>query len=895
MLFRRTLALLVAALLLGACGGGGQPAPNSVDSGGTPSAVDPSTGEPPPTDGPVTITFGGGDWERGSYQKLIDRFNSENSDVRVQYVSLDSVFMGGGGTSMDQQLRQIAGLADTATTFGLTSEAIRRGFFADLAPLIEADSTFDRADFYPGALEAGASQGGTYLVPRTMSLQLLSYNKELWDRAGLGAPKPDWTWEELLAAAEQIARKRGDTVEVHGMIDWGGITILEGLMSQSGASLLDTPAGQGRFDQPELLAALERLGQLVESGAVLVPSGEGQVMSPQEQIKNQEVGIWWEGMLYTGPDEQKPSFGIGTLPAPRGKSGVQRNVQGYVMSSGTQHPDAAWRWLSFLSRQPVEQGGGMIALGGNRPARKSLAEQSGYWGQLDEETRAAIEATLAGPAAPALFSFDGDYLNALSSAATQVVTGKQTAEEALRAASQTYDQALARTEQTPTPDDSGPIVVATPRPAVVAAEGAVTVRFGTFGFDQGELRKLAEEFNQSQSEVFVEIVEPDRSSGRTLRLDFAYQASSSDAFTWYGLPDANELTATLDLQPLIDADPDFGADDYPAALLAAFQQDGKLIGLPQAIDMRVVQYNPKLFEQAGLAPPTSDWTLEQYIDAAQRLTSGQEPDKQYGFSADGTLGLEFVIEASGVSLMTGQGDQLRPNYTDPKVVEAARRFIDLAGTSSPSKELSGYRGGGIMIGSFDTVRQGRVGMWLSFGMPGEFGGPVTDVGITAPPLAQSGLSADNFNFSGLYISANATDPQATWKWVKFLSRSTSGLRGRFPARSSVAQSDEFLRQAPPGAAEVYRAYSEALAKSPPAATRDRRSLANFERYWFFRAVDQVLRGEERDLERALADAQTLTEQYLDCVRAGDTTPNCAKQVDPTYDGFMLPAVAVPAG
>ncbi|HEU4328640.1 MAG TPA: extracellular solute-binding protein [Roseiflexaceae bacterium] len=894
MLFRRTLMLLVAALLLGACGGGGQPAPNALDAGGTPAAVEPSTGEPPPTDGPVTITFGGGEWERGGYQKLIDRFNSENTDVRVQFVSLDSVYMG-GSSNMDQQLRQIASMADTATTFTLTREAIRRGFFTDLAPLIEADNTFDRADFYPGALEAGSSGSGIYMVPRTMSLQLVSYNKDLWDRAGLGTPKPDWTWEELLASAQQIARKRGDTVEVYGMIDWGGITILEGLLAQSNLSLLDTPAGQGRFDQPELLAALERLGELSKSGAVLVPGGEGQIMSPQEQIQNQEVGLWWNGMFFNGLNGLEPSFSIGTLPAPRGMGGVQRNVQGYVMSSGTQHPDAAWRWLSFLSRQQVEQGGGMMSVGGDLPARKSVAEGSGYWNRLDEETRTAVEATLAAPAAPGMFSFDSDYLNALSSATNQVVTGKQTAEAALREASESYDRALARTQQTPTPDDAGPIVVATPKPEVVAAEGAVKVRFGTFGFDQGELRKLADEFNQSQSEVFVEIVEPDRSGGQMLRLDFAYQAANSDAFTWYGLPDANELTATLDLQPLIDADPDFAADDYPAALLAAFQQDGKLIGLPQAIDLRVVQYNPKLFEEAGLEPPTSDWTLEQYIDAAQRLTSGEEPNKQYGFTADGTLGLEFVLEASGVSVMAGQGDQLRPNYTDPEVVEAVRRFIDLTSTASPSKELTGYRGGGIMIGSFDTVRQGRVGIWLSFGMPGEFGGPVTDVGIAAPPLSQSGMSADNFSFSGLFISANATDPQATWKWVKFLSQSTGGLRGRFPARTSVVQSDEFMRQAPPGAAEVYRAYSEALAKSPPTAARDRRSVANFERYWFFRAVDQVLRGEERDLEQALADAQTLTEQYLDCVRAGDTTSNCAKQVDPTYDGFMVPAAAAPAG
>jgi len=882
---RRIGLLLLTALLLGACSGAAQPAPDVPQANVTPIQ------EPPPAStssesSPVTITFGGQDWERSSFQKVIDRFNSENPDVHVQFVSLDSVYTS-SSSNIDAQMRQIVSAADTATVFNITRQAIQNGYLLDLAPLMQTDRSFEQADFYPGALESVSLEGRTYMLPHTISLQLLSYNKDLWDRAGLAAPKPDWSWDDLVSAAGQIARKRGDKIEVYGMIDWGGFGILDGLLSQSsGASLLGTRDGEGRFDQPELLAALKRVDALAKSGGLLVPNQtDGQWRPPDETIKAQEVGIWWQGM-YPDAAREKLSFSIGTLPLPRSKTGTERFSQGYVISSGTQHPEASWRWLSFLSRQQVDRSAGWSDNGGSVPARKSVAEQSGYWDKLDRETRGVVEAALSTPVAPSLIRFDARYTSALARAVDRMTSGKQTPEEALREARSSYEQALAERQQTSQPAETRPIIVATPQPEVAAAAGASKVRFGTFGFEQSELRKQADEFNRGQSEVFVEIVEPERGAEGMIGMSVAQMAAVSDAFLWYGLLSPQELTATQDLQPLIDADPEFRLDDYPAALLEGFQREGKLVGLPRALDLRVVQYSRKAFEQAGVEPPAASWTLDQLIDKAQRLTSGTQPDKRYGFSADGTLGLELVLDASGASLTTEQGGQLKPNFTDPKVLEASRRFIDLARSSSPQQALDGYRSGSFSS-SFELISQGRVGMWVSYGLPDVTpGGPEMETGIVPPPLGQTAPNPSSFALDALYLSAQASDPQAVWKWIKFLSQSASGLRGRFPARSSLAQSEAFLRQAPPGAAEVFQVYSAALAKRPSTAPQSRQQT-RFESYWYYRAIDRVLRGEARDLERALAEAQTLTQQFLDCVRAGDAPPSCAKQTDPSYDGFLL--------
>jgi len=84
-----------------------------------------------------------------------------------------------------------------------------------------------------------------------------------------------------------------------------------------------------------------------------------------------------------------------------------------------------------------------------------------------------------------------------------------------------------------------------------------------------------------------------------------------------------------------------------------------------------------------------------------------------------------------------------------------------------------------------------------------------------------------------------------------------------------------------GAADVYQAYTQALERSgdlaPGGNTLGTRVIDYF---WFYRALDRALQGE--DLERELAEAQELTEQYIACMRSSAQRQDCEHQADPTY-------------
>jgi hypothetical protein len=85
---------------------------------------------------------------------------------------------------------------------------------------------------------------------------------------------------------------------------------------------------------------------------------------------------------------------------------------------------------------------------------------------------------------------------ALSTAMGAVLDEEKSPAEALRAAQADLTEQLAQAEidavASPTAEpDSSPIVVATPLPDVVAAEGATTIRFGRLGFGNEQIDQIA--------------------------------------------------------------------------------------------------------------------------------------------------------------------------------------------------------------------------------------------------------------------------------------------------------------------------------------------------------------------------------------------------------------------
>jgi multiple sugar transport system substrate-binding protein len=89
--------------------------------------------------------------------------------------------------------------------------------------------------------------------------------------------------------------------------------------------------------------------------------------------------------------------------------------------------------------------------------------------------------------------------------------------------------------------------------------------------------------------------------------------------------------------------------------------NGKVIGIPALVDNLAVVYNKKLFAQAGLPVPSANWTWQEFVSDAQKLTDTAA--KQYGTAyvtpgtEDTVWHWESLLWEAGGSLLTAGNKQ----------------------------------------------------------------------------------------------------------------------------------------------------------------------------------------------------------------------------------------------
>lgn len=906
--------LLLLSLLLAACG------PGNTDEDGPIPGLDatptpgPSTGEATAVPaGGVTISFAAWENEIPVYERMAAKFTEENPGITVTIVPMDDLMNStdpNAAYDPVSQVRRIVSGADTAPSFVVSPEVFDAGLLLDMKPLMDGDSAFNPDDFYPGALARSTYPNGMFVMPRYIYMQILSYNKDLFASADLPAPSPDWTWSDLFAAAEQIASADS---KAYGFFDYSsGFSGLLAEIEARDLKLLQTPPADVDLTAPEMVATLERVKELIDNRAIFNAAYKEGQEDPQQTVRDGRVAIFPGELFTNGPiadgdggavsfEGEELPFEVGSIPYPvtKGPFGFNSaNVDGFIISSGTQHANEAWKWIEWLSRQPLDatQGGGYAP--GRTPARISLAESMGYWDQLDPATKAAYQAALAQPVTPQTSTPDYAVFGPLSTAMYDVISNGTKPEAALKTAQEQLKEQLAQmTELTPTPKpDTAPVVVATPAPQV-APEGAALVKFDATGSNTSQLRRLARQFNEANPGFFVQVRATDTTT-QPVTLDVI--AKNNDCFSYWSSPQSEaDFKSLLDLRPLFDGDASFKRDDFPPAVLGQFQSNGGIYGLPYSFNVRNLGYNKTMFDTAGVAAPVFSWQPADFLAAAKALTSGSGDTKQYGYVAYGGgpfSDMFFFVNQFGGQVTTGSGDSVRPNFADPKVVEAIQWYIDLAKVHGvmPAFTIPNSPDAQNEDKSYDLVQNGRVGMWLDYGYgsfegPGPDGNPRTwEPALASLPIGGAGLQSGDLWARGFYISASSQQQQGCWEWLKFISNDVTGLNGELPARISVADSEEFKQVSNPSQLKLYEVYREALQKpsSVGLGINGLYSATPFgvDFYWVNKAINDTIE-KDADLGEGLKNAQDLTIKHIDCVIKTKKPATCARELDPDYNGY----------
>lgn len=355
----------------------------------------------------------------GALTQLIASFETQNPDIDVRF--LQASVSGVDEASYNAAVRRAAETADVFCAMPSPAH-LENGILRDLAPFIAADPSFRPDDFYPGLLAGwGETTGPIPWVPTYFDLGFIAYKPTAFDEASLPYPRPGWTWDDFLAAAVQLTQRRGDEVVRWGFSEIGTGVLNRRLMS---AWSLDWQAGPDYATLADVLAWYEML--YVRTGAAPVPVTlgweQGKSYHTPDDLDLYRSGnksaMWdasWFGTAQTGP----------RVPYPEGWPGepqLPMNVlTGLVMSGQTAHPEASWRWISYLSQH--------LPNGEYLPARRSLALRANFWWALDP---VSVEAYRYGLEHLGTFpqKFPPDYA-AQMKAVVAVVKGEKTAEQAL--------------------------------------------------------------------------------------------------------------------------------------------------------------------------------------------------------------------------------------------------------------------------------------------------------------------------------------------------------------------------------------------------------------------------------------------------------------------------------
>ena len=277
------------------------------------------------------------------------------------------------------------------------------------------------------------------------------------------------------------------------------------------------------------------------------------------------------------------------------------------------------------------------------------------------------------------------------------------------------------------------------------------------------------------------------------------QAGSDDGPTMASIYDLwlPELVRDGVLSRAPDANASEVNGEWPENLATAASVDGAVYGYPNEVDLYALNYNKRLFREAGIAAPPRTW--DELVADAEKLTK-KDGDRitQQGFGlisswAAGTVhpwtsllysnGGE-LIDADGRAALdskqAGETFELVDELANGKQVSSAQMSTADANTTGPYLEnfVSGKTGMIIMANWWESAL--RAGMRARF----------DEVGTAPIPVGPSGDGPHSVSYSWLtVVNGKASDEQqrAAWEFLAYLNSPESGEEGH-SAMAALLQS-----------------------------------------------------------------------------------------------------------
>lgn len=223
----------------------------------------------------------------------------------------------------------------------------------------------------------------------------------------------------------------------------------------------------------------------------------------------------------------------------------------------------------------------------------------------------------------------------------------------------------------------------------------------------------------------------------------------------------------LDLTDKIAESDKIDPENYPEDIWGLYTYDDKYYAVPKDVDTIALWYNKTMFDEAGLAYPTADWTWDDVSEAVKKLT--KDDGSQYGLAVrndNNQAGYYNLVYDNGGYIINE--DKTKSGWDDPKTIEAMKTLEGwIKDGVMPSIETMSENGEDVLFqsGKAAMVLQGS---WMVAAYrDNEYTAANCDL-VELPKNAETGRRASVYNGLGWAAAANGEHTEEAWKLLEYL-------------------------------------------------------------------------------------------------------------------------------
>lgn len=290
----------------------------------------------------------------------------------------------------------------------------------------------------------------------------------------------------------------------------------------------------------------------------------------------------------------------------------------------------------------------------------------------------------------------------------------------------------------------------------------------------GVVQEIVDSFNASQSKYHVSTVTQADYDETYQKLQAGIAGNAAPDLVLLNAQTARTLASKnllADMQPMIDGDSEFNADDYLKVFYdQGVDENGKVFGLPAYGTTQVMYYNMAAFDAAGVkAEDIKTWS-----DLAEAAKKIKAAGYEYGWEP--MWGPDNMIDAAfsnGASIFNEDGTQVTIN--SPEWVEVWEAFRTWIHDDKTMAIHSGGQGWEYWYATIDDVIAGKAGGYtgssgdqadLDFSIVAAMEQPAWSTSTTSAPMAETKT------LSVLEGSSDA-EKQGAFEFIKYFTNAES--------------------------------------------------------------------------------------------------------------------------